>query len=60
MHNLLSRGQLSEWQHFEKFEKSVDRAEIEYQKLNDYYECLIECDSLKEGKCKRVCRTILD
>jgi hypothetical protein len=55
MHNLLSRGQLSEWQHFEK-----EQAEIEYQKLNDYYECLIECDSLKQGPCKRVCRTILD
>lgn len=56
MHNLLSRGQLTGWKHFEK---SVDRAEVEYQKLNDYYECLIECNSLNQSKCKRVCRTIL-
>jgi hypothetical protein len=56
MHNLLSRGQLAGWKHFEQ---SVDRAEVEYQKLNDYYECLIECNSLNQSKCKRVCRTIL-
>ena len=42
MHNLLSRAQLDEWRHFED---TVDDLEIENQKLNDYYECLIECDS---------------
>jgi hypothetical protein len=57
MHNLLSRGQLSEWKNFER---SLEQAEIEHQKLNDYYECLIECDSLNQNQCKRVCKVILN
>jgi hypothetical protein len=57
MHNLLSRGQLSEWKNFER---SLEQAEIEHQKLNDYYECLIECDSLNQNHCKRVCKVILN
>ena len=43
MHNILSRSQLDEWRHFEA---TVDDLDIENQKLNDYYECLIECDTL--------------
>lgn len=72
MHNLLSRSQLNEWRHFEdtieKIEledqlKSIERKitdiENENQKLNDYYECLIECDALNQHECKRICRRIL-
>ena len=56
MHNITSRSQLDEWRHFEN---TVDEVDIEMQKLNDYYECLIECDSLNQSECKRVCRRIL-
>jgi len=54
MHNLLSRSQLNEWTSFENSQEQND------YKLNDYYECLIECDSLDQRQCKRICRSILD
>ena len=56
MHNILSRGQLDEWRHFEK---TINDLEIENQKINDYYECLIECDSIGNNSCKKICRKIL-
>ncbi len=56
MHNLLSRSQLDEWRHFED---TLDELDIENQKLNDYYECLIECDSLNQSECKKICRRLL-
>ena len=48
MHNLLSRSQLDEWRHFEH---TIDELEAENQKLNDYFECLIERDSLIQSSC---------
>jgi len=56
MHNILSRGQLDEWRHFEK---TIHDLEIENQKINDYYECLIECDAIGNNSCKKICRKIL-
>ena len=56
MHNLLTRNQLDEWRHFEQ---TLDDLEIENQKLNDYYECLIECDALDQTQCKRICKFLL-
>jgi hypothetical protein len=56
MHNLLSRSQLDEWRHFED---TIDELEAENQKLNDYFECLIECDLLNQSSCKRICSYIL-
>lgn len=56
MHNILSRGQLDEWRHFEK---TINDLEIENQKINDYYECLIECDAIGNNSCKKICRKIL-
>ena len=56
MRNLLSRSQLDEWRHFEE---TVDDLESENRKLNDYYECLIECDILNQNQCKRICRRLL-
>ena len=50
MHNLLSRSQLDEWRHFEN---TIDDLALEQQKLNDYYECLIECDALSQSECKK-------
>ena len=41
MHNLMSRNQLDEWRHFEK---TVNELEEELNLINDYYECLIECE----------------
>ena len=56
MHNLSSRNQLDEWRHFES---TVDNYEVESQKINDYYECLIECDVLGQHVCKSICKRIL-
>ena len=56
MHNLLTRNQLDQWRHFEQ---TLDDLEIENQKLNDYYECLIECAALDQTQCNRICRNLL-
>ena len=56
MRSLLSRNQLDEWRHFED---TIDDLELEQQKLNDYYTCLIECDALNQNECKRICKSIL-
>lgn len=56
MRNLLSRGQLNEWRHFEN---TLDELAVENEKLNDYYECLIECDLLRQHECKKICKRIL-
>jgi hypothetical protein len=57
MHNLLSRAQFDEWRHLEE---TIDELESENQKINDYYECIIECDSLNQHECKRICKRLLD
>ena len=56
MHNITSRSQLDEWRHFEN---TLDDVDVEMQKLNDYYECLIECDLTNQSQCKRICKRIL-
>ena len=55
MHNITSRNQLDEWRHFED---TIDEMDIEMQKMNDYYECLIECGD-DQASCKRICKEIL-
>ena len=45
MHNIIAREQLTEWRHFED---TIDDLESELQIINDYYECLIECDEVKQ------------
>ena len=55
MHNLLSRAQMNEWRNFES---TVNQAEEEMMAINDYYECLIECDD-HQAACKRICKTVL-
>lgn len=57
MHNLLSRSQFDEWRHLEE---TINELESENQKINDYYECLIECDTLKQNECKRICKMLLN
>ncbi len=56
MHNIISRNQLSEWKHFEH---TLDKCTEELDLINDYFDCLIECDE-KQVTCKRICRKILD
>lgn len=55
MHNLISYNQLASWNHLEKtINEYVNNEEI----INDYYQCLIECDDHQQ-QCKRICREIL-
>ena len=56
MHNLLSRAQFNEWRHLER---SLDDLNLEEQRINDYYECLIECTDTHQASCKRICKEVL-
>lgn len=59
MHNLISHNQLAGWkQSAERLSKVLDQTTYESDILNDYYDCLIECDD-DQSKCKRICRSIL-
>ena len=59
MHNLISHNQLEGWkQSVERLTHTLDRTMDESDLLNDYYNCLIECDE-DQSTCKRVCRSIL-
>jgi len=50
MHNLMSYNQLAEWNH-------MDHSFEADQQLNDYYECLIECND-DQSSCKRICKEV--
>ncbi len=59
MHNLLSYNQLAGWkQSVMKLERTLDRTSEEADVINDYYDCLIECDE-SQSRCKKICRSIL-
>ncbi len=58
MHNLLPFNQLAEWRHIEKSLDALDEANEQLEQLNDYYDCLIECDD-SQHMCKRICKEIL-
>ena len=55
MHNILSRSQLDEWRHFEN---TIDEFDSDLDRINDYYECLIECEE-DAASCKRICKEVL-
>ena len=61
MHNVLSRSQLDEWRHFENSVDAIELFDQEEQKLNDYYECLIECSlpGKPQHEGKKICKQIL-
>ena len=60
MHNLISYNQLAGWkQSVLRLEKTLDRTLEEADVINDYYDCLIECDE-SQATCKKICREILD
>ena len=55
MHNLISYNQLASWNHLEKtINEYIEQDEL----INDYYQCIIECDDNQQA-CKRICRSIL-
>jgi hypothetical protein len=59
MHNVISYNQLAGWkQDVNGLIDSLDRTSDESDILNDYYDCLIECDE-DQAACKRICRRIL-
>ena len=55
MHNLISQNQLADWRHLEE---TLDRCNEELDLINDYFNCLIECDE-DQGTCKKICRELL-
>ena len=61
MYNVISYNQLaSGWkQDVNGLIDSLDRTSDESDILNDYYDCLIECDEDRAVMCKRICRRIL-
>jgi len=60
MHNLISYNQLAGWkQSVLRLERTLDRTLEEADVINDYYDCLIECDE-SQATCKKICREILD
>ena len=59
MHNLISYNQLAGWkQSFYRLNKTLDRTMEEADMINDYYDCLIECDE-DQATCKRICKALL-
>jgi len=55
MHNLISYNQLAGWI---KLEKTIDEFTEQNELINDYFNCLIECDE-NQQQCKRICREML-
>ena len=52
MHNLISHNQL------EGFRHSEDMSDSHNDLIEEYYECLIECDD-DQSTCKRICKEVL-
>ena len=55
MHNLISYNQLAGWK---QFETTVEFCNTQNDLINDYFNCLIECDDNSQT-CKRICREML-
>ena len=51
MHNLISFNQLAGTKH-------IDLDNPHEDKINEYYECLIDCDD-DQHVCKRICKEVL-
>jgi len=59
LHNLISYNQLAGWKEsLKSFGKTLDMSMEESNLINDYYDCLIECDD-NQSSCKRICREVL-
>jgi len=55
MHNLISYNQLAGWK---QFEDTLERCNEQNDLVNDYFNCLIECDD-DQQQCKRICKNML-
>lgn len=52
----LSYNQLAGWkQDINGLVESLEKSSEESDLLNDYYDCLVECDD-NQAACKRICR----
>ena len=56
MHNLISYNQLAGWK---QFETTLNHFNEQSDVINDYYQCLIECDD-KQHICKKICKEVLN
>ena len=55
MHNRISYNQLASWLNREQsLNSSIEQTDL----VNDYFDCLIECDD-DQATCKRYCKTLL-
>ncbi len=57
MHNLISNNHLADWkENIRHLEQTLENANEESQRVNDYYTCLVEYadDSHKEKICKPI------
>ena len=60
MHNLISYNHLAGWkQSVQRLTKTLDNTMEESDMLNDYYNCLIECDD-NQHTCKKICKHLLE
>jgi hypothetical protein len=55
MHNLISFNQLAAWK---QLEPTVNEFIDQHELINDYFNCMIECDDNQQS-CKRICREML-
>lgn len=55
MHNLVSFNQLLAWK---KLRPTIDKFIDEHEVMNDYFNCIIECDD-NHHICKKICKEIL-
>lgn len=55
MHNLISFNQLAAWK---QLEPTVNEFIDQHELMNDYFNCMIDCDD-NQQTCKRVCRELL-
>ena len=58
MHNIISHNQMTEWGRLEKSVETLEETDLQMERINDYFECLIECEH-DSGVCKRICKQIL-
>ena len=59
MHNLISRNQLAGWNNLEMSDTAqVSTAYEQTDLVNDYFNCLIECED-DQSSCKRICKEML-
>ena len=58
MRNLMSHNQMAEWIHHEDSLDSLHFNDTD-QRMDDYFDCLIDCDDNANQSCRRVCSDIL-